>query len=96
MTTTTELGRIWQVPHFFGGVGISADWRWERAFAALEALADGDPILSLLASELSEARSDVIDAACRYGQAVGPDGEPNLDVLEPDEYEARTGKKRKI
>jgi hypothetical protein len=87
-------GRIWLIPHYFGGDGATGDAAWDAALGALTHLAKGDPVLRLIVKQVDDAWADCVESALRYGRELGPDAQDNVGQLSDDEYEVRMGKAR--
>jgi hypothetical protein len=88
--------------NFGGEFNSDAEYRWNRAMQALEAVAKARPdsALALVAFELADSTGDRIFEATQFAESVGRMNDPNLstgvDEWEDEQYEAVTGRKRPV
>jgi hypothetical protein len=78
-----------QVRNFGGEFNSDAEYRWNRAMQALEAVAKARPdsALALVAFELADSTGDRIFEATQF---------TGVDEWEDEQYEAVTGRKRPV
>lgn len=81
------------IPNNWGGLPSEESRGFDQAIEALIEVAKKSPdkVLNLIWIELDRCIGPLLDEAVAYGQELGTDRKPNLDDLNDEQFEARTG-----